>query len=80
MNSHGATFGETSHAQQALKELRREKWDVALLDIMLPGKSGLDLLKEFKAARPRLPVLVLSADPEDQFALRALRGAREVTG
>jgi DNA-binding NarL/FixJ family response regulator len=56
-----------------MKELRREKWDVALLDITLPGKSGLDLLKELKAARPRLPVLVLSAHPEDQFALRALK-------
>ncbi len=59
------------------KSLRREKWDVALLDITLPGKSGLDLLKELKAARPRLPVLVLSAHPEDQFALRALKAGAE---
>jgi DNA-binding NarL/FixJ family response regulator len=73
----GAAFGEASHAQQALKELRREKWDVALLDITLPGKSGLELLKELKAARPKLPVLVLSAHPEDQFALRALKAGAE---
>jgi DNA-binding NarL/FixJ family response regulator len=44
-----------------------------LLDIALPGKSGLDLLKELKADWPRLPVLVLSAHPEDQFAVRALK-------
>ena len=74
---HGAAFGEASDAQQAMKEVRREKWDVALLDITLPGKSGLDLLKELKAARPRLPVLVLSAHPEDQFALRALKAGAE---
>lgn len=74
---HGAAFGEASHAQQALEALRREKWDIALLDVTLPGKNGLDLLKEFKAERPRLPVLVLSAHPEDQFALRALKSGAE---
>jgi DNA-binding NarL/FixJ family response regulator len=74
---HGAAFGEASHAQQALEEIRKVKWDVALLDITLPGKSGLELLKELKAARPRLPVLVLSAHPEDQFALRALKAGAE---
>ena len=73
----GAAFGEASNARQALEELRGEKWDVALLDITLPGKSGLDLLKELKAARPRLPVLVLSAHPEDQFALRTLKAGAE---
>jgi len=73
----GAAFGEASDAQQALKEMRRGKWDVALLDITLPGKSGLELLKELKAARPKLPVLVLSAHPEDQFALRALKAGAE---
>ncbi len=59
------------------KSFGEGKWDVALLDITLPGKSGLDLLKELKAARPRLPVLVLSAHPEDQFALRALKAGAE---
>lgn len=72
-----AEFGEASNAQQALEELGKKGWDVALLDITLPGKSGLDLLKELKAARPRLPVLVLSAHPEDQFAVRALKAGAE---
>ncbi len=68
-----AKFGEASNAEQALEQLEKKAWDVALLDITLPGKSGLDLLKELKAARPRLPVLVLSVHPEDQFAVRALK-------
>ena len=73
----GAAFGEASDALQALEQLRKKEWDVALLDITLPGKSGLDLLKELKAARPRLPVLVLSVHPEDQFAVRALKAGAE---
>ena len=70
---HGAAFGEASDARQAMEQLRKDKWDVVLLDIALPGKSGLDILKEFKAARPKLPVLILSAHPEDQFAIRVLK-------
>jgi len=70
---HGAAFGEASDARQAMEQLRKREWDVALLDIALPGKSGLDLLKELKAEWPKLPVLVVSAHPEDQFAVRALK-------
>jgi two-component system invasion response regulator UvrY len=69
----GAAFGEACDAAQALEELRGSKWDVALLDIALPGKSGLDLLKDLKSEWPKLPVLVVSAHPEDQFAVRALK-------
>jgi len=57
----GAAFGEASDARQALEQLRKKEWDVVLLDIMLPGKSGLDLLKELRAEWPKLPVLVLTA-------------------
>jgi DNA-binding NarL/FixJ family response regulator len=52
---HGAAFGEASNARQALEELRKKEWDVALFDITLPGKSGLDLLKELTAEVPRWP-------------------------
>ena len=69
----GAVFGEAADTLQALAHLRESRWDVALLDITLPGKSGLDLLKELKAEWPRLPVLVLSGHPEDQFAVRVLK-------
>ncbi len=73
----GAAFGEAATAQQALEQVWKKEWDVALLDITLPGKSGLDLLKELKAARPKLPVLVLSVHPEDQFAVRVLKAGAE---
>src|ERR1051326_7735636 len=69
----GATFGEAADARKAMEQLRKKQWDIVLLDIALPGKSGLELLKELKAAWPKLPVLVLSAHPEDQFAVRALK-------
>lgn len=69
----GAAFGEAGDAWQALGQLRREAWDVAVIDITLPGKSGLDLLKELKAEWPTLPVLVLSGHAEDHFAVRALK-------
>ena len=71
---HGAAFGEASDSRLALEQLRKKEWDIALLDItLLPGKGGLDLLKELKAQWPRLPVLVLSAHPEDKFAVRVLK-------
>jgi two-component system, NarL family, invasion response regulator UvrY len=69
----GATFGEAADSRQALDQLRKKEWDVALLDITLPGKSGLDLLKELKVEWPKLPVLVLSGHSEDQFAVRVLK-------
>ena len=69
----GAAFGEASDARQALEQLREKEWDVALLDITLPGKGGLDLLKELKTGWPKLPVLVLSGHSEDQFAIRMLK-------
>jgi two-component system invasion response regulator UvrY len=69
----GAAFGEASDARQAQEQLRKKEWDLALIDINLPGKNGLDLLKELKAEWPKLPVLVLSGHPEDQFAVRALK-------
>ena len=70
---HGAAFGEAADAPQAVEQLRKNEWDVALLDITLPGKSGLELLKELKAEWPGLPVLVLSGHKEDQFAVRVLK-------
>ena len=70
---HAAVFGEAADARQALDELRRDTWDVALLDITLPGRSGLDLLKEVHAEWPTLPVLILSGHQEDHFAVRALK-------
>jgi len=68
-----ATFGEASNAQEALEMGWEHEWDVILLDISMPGRGGLDVLKEFKKSRPKTPVIVLSMHPEDQFAIRVLK-------
>jgi DNA-binding NarL/FixJ family response regulator len=71
-----ATFGEARNAQEALNRVWKENWDVVVLDITMPGRSGLEVLREIKKSKPRLPVLVLSMHPEGQFAVRVLkRGA-----
>jgi len=68
-----AVFGEARNAAEALALVWKQKWDVVVLDITMPGRSGLEVLKEIKRSRPRLPVLVLSMHPEDQFAVRLLK-------
>lgn len=68
-----ATFGEARNAQEALQLVWGESWDVVVLDITMPGRSGLEVLREIKKSKPRLPVLVLSMHPEGQFAVRVLR-------
>src|SRR5262245_62137395 len=71
-----ATFGEARNAQEALNRIWKENWDVVVLDITMPGRSGLEVLREIKKSKPKLPVLVLSMHPEGQFAVRVLkRGA-----
>src|SRR2546422_8173179 len=71
-----AVFGEARNAQEALNRVWKENWDVVVLDITMPGRSGLEVLREIKKSKPRLPVLVLSMHPEGQFAVRVLkRGA-----
>lgn len=68
-----ATIGEASDGPEALAELRTSPWEMVLLDLTMPGSSGLNLLKELRREQPRLPILVLSMHPPDQFAARALR-------
>jgi len=68
-----AEFGEAGSYTEALTLATRSDWDLVLADITMPGRSGLDLLKELKSLRPNLPVLVLSMHAEDQFAVRAIK-------
>src|SRR5579859_5693160 len=68
-----AEFGEADTANAALEKTWKQRWDIALLDITMPGKSGLDVLKEMVDAQPNLAVLVLSMHPEDQYAVRVLK-------
>lgn len=66
-------FGEAPDADTALRLLRGASWDIAILDLSLPDRSGLEALKQMRAIRPSTPVLVLSMYAEEQFALRLLR-------
>lgn len=65
--------GEAENAEQVLAQVRNDPWDLLILDITMPGRSGLDILADLKLLRPDLPVLVLSMLPEDQFGKRALK-------
>jgi DNA-binding NarL/FixJ family response regulator len=68
-----ATFGEAQSGAEALALARKQPWDIAILDISLGGRSGLEVLVELKQLRPRMPVLILSMHAEEQYAVRAFR-------
>ena len=64
---------EAGSAREVIKKIKAKSFDLVLLDISLPGRSGLDVLKQLKCLRPGLPVLVLSMHPEEQYAIRSIR-------
>jgi len=68
-----AVFGEARNTQEALMLIWKENWHVVILDISMPGRSGLEVLREIKKSYPKLPVLVLSMHSESQFAVRVLK-------
>jgi two-component system invasion response regulator UvrY len=65
--------GEAADSREALERVSTQDWDVVLLDINIPGRNGLEVLGEIKRLRPRTPVLVVSAYPEEEFAIRSLK-------
>lgn len=67
------TCGEAEDAQQALMEVQSHAWDLVILDITMPGRSGLDLLGDLQRMQPKLPILVLSMHAEDQYGKRVLK-------
>jgi DNA-binding NarL/FixJ family response regulator len=82
-------YGEAENGKNVLDCIRKQDWDILLLDITMPGRSVFDLLRDLKRQVPALPILVLSMHPEEQFCLRVLesgaggyltkeRAAREV--
>lgn len=68
-----ADIGETGDVERLISEVLRQKWDVVICDMNMPGRSGLDALQQIKQISPKLPVLIMSMYPEDQYALRVLR-------
>ena len=68
-----AEFAEAENSQTALEKVYAAKWDLVLLDVNIPGRSGMDVLVEIKQTQPETPVLVISAYPEEDFAIRALK-------
>lgn len=65
--------GEAKNGVQALQMARQGEWDVVLMDVSMPDKNGIDTLKQIKKEYPKLPVLMLSMHPEEQYAIRALK-------
>ena len=65
--------GQAANSQQTIEAVHREPWDIVLLDINMPGRSGLEVLEELRRLHPKLPVVVLSAFPEGDYALRSLK-------
>lgn len=66
-------IGEADNAEQALVAVRKNRWDLLILDITMPGRSGLDILRDVKGLQPNLPVLILTVYSEDQLGRRALK-------
>ena len=66
-------LAEAGNGQEALDQIFRQTFDVILMDISMPGRSGLEILKDIKNEHPKLPVLILSMHPEEQYAIRALK-------
>lgn len=69
----GAEFGEASNAAEVFKFLREKKWDVLIMDMDMPGRNGLDALKQIKEDKIDIRTLIFSMHPEGQIAVRALK-------
>ncbi|MCC6303290.1 MAG: response regulator transcription factor [Gammaproteobacteria bacterium] len=67
------SLGEAENCLEAVRHVRNGQWDVVLLDISMPGKSGLDALKQIKNEKPQIQVLIFTVHPEDHYGLRTLR-------
>lgn len=65
--------GEASDGFQTLERVREGEWDLLLLDMSMPGRSGIELIKQIKSEKPKLPILVLSMHKEDEYAVRSIR-------
>lgn len=69
----GAEISEASDAAEVLKKINEKKWDILILDVDMPGRNGLDVLKQLKDDGVKTPVLVFSMHPEELIAIRAIK-------
>jgi two-component system invasion response regulator UvrY len=69
----GTDFSEAGNGDEVLSSLAKTRTALLVLDINMPGRSGMDVLRDVKHTYPRLPVIILSVHPEDQYAVRCLR-------
>lgn len=65
--------GEAANGTAVMEQVRARDWNLLVLDISMPGRNGLELIKLVKAERPKLPILIFSMHPEEQYAVRAIR-------
>ncbi|HEY6977703.1 MAG TPA: response regulator transcription factor [Chitinophagaceae bacterium] len=68
-----AFIEEVADAEELIKKVMKNEWDVIISDLSMPGRSGLESLQQIKQYHPKLPVLILSVYPEDQYAIRVLK-------
>lgn len=68
-----AQIEEVGDAEELIKKIMQAEWDLVISDLSMPGRSGLEALQQIKQLQPKLPVLILSIHPEEQYALRVLR-------
>jgi two-component system, NarL family, invasion response regulator UvrY len=73
----GSHFGGAANAAQALHQVALRRWDLAILDLNLPGRGGLELIRELKDSAPSMGILVYTVHPDEQFGVRALRAGAD---
>ena len=66
-------FGEAESSREGFDAILKQPWDLAIIDVSMPGRSGLELLRDIRGAKPSMPVLVLSAHEERDYAIRSLK-------
>ena len=71
------SVGECANAHDLMEMIRRKKWDVVIMDITMPGNSGTEALKQVKVECPKVPVIVLSMHPEDEYAVRMFKAGAD---
>ena len=72
-NFRAIEFAEASNSSEIMQLIHNAKWDLVTLDISMPGRNGMDVLKDIKEIHPEIPVIIFSMYPEDQFAVRAIK-------